>query len=443
LGNEQTKVCIIGAGPAGLMAAIFSASSATGKAGARTIVIEANKSPGQKLLLTGAGRCNLTHQATPKELVRAFGDKGNPSSAILRRVKFLSFSLHRFSSQYIQDFFVQLGLRLRLEKDGCVFPATNRAGDVRDVLFTEAKKLGVRFIFSAKVQSITKHGDYFTIEFNPSPYRRRLNVDKTEKVIIATGGLSYPDTGSTGDGYKFAQHLGHTIIEPRASLVPLVTLEKWPGELAGTSLDNVKITASFSRKKIVTTGALLFTHDGIGGPAVLDMSQLITDFLPNEKNPIKISIDLVGNIDETAIEKVILKQIGEHPKKTVANILVEIVPRHIAQILCWLLDLPENLPANQLNKDIRKKLLHLLKATPLSIVRTRPIAEATVTRGGVSTTEIESKTMESKICRGLYFAGEVIDVDGPCGGYNLQMCWSTGALAGISAGQTTPSNAGG
>jgi predicted Rossmann fold flavoprotein len=338
----ETKVCVIGAGPAGLMAAIFSA-----KAGAGTIVIEANKSPGQKLLLTGGGRCNLTHQASPKELVRAFGDKGNPSSVILRRVKFLSFSLHRFSSQYIQDFFIQLGLRLRLEKDGCVFPVTNRASDARDALLTEAKRLGVRFIFSRKAASINRQEGHFNILIGDK-------VIRTEKAIIATGGLSYPATGSTGDGYRFARHFGHTIIEPRASLVPLVTLEKWPSELAGTSLDNVKIIASFGKKKIVTTGALLFTHDGIGGPAVLDMSQLITDFLPNEKNPIKISIDLVSNIDETAIEKVILKQIGEHPKKTVANILVEIVPRHIAQILCWLLDLPENLSTNQLNKDMRK-----------------------------------------------------------------------------------------
>jgi predicted Rossmann fold flavoprotein len=424
LGNEQTKVCIIGAGPAGLMAAIFAA-----KAGARTIVIEANKNPGQKLLLTGAGRCNLTHQATPKELVRAFGDKGNPSSAILRRVKFLSFSLHRFSSQYIQDFFVQLGLRLRLEKDGCVFPATNSAGDVRDILLAEAKRLGVRFMFSRKAASINRQEGHFNILIDGK-------VIKTEKVIIATGGLSYPDTGSTGDGYKFAQHLGHTIIEPKASLVPLVTHEKWPSELAGTSLDNVKITASLGKKKIVTTGAMLFTHDGISGPAALELSRFITDFLPSEKKHLEIIIDLAAVSSEAELEKMIIKQIDKHPKKTVANILAEMVPRRISQILYRQLNLPAELYANQLNKDIRKKLLHLLKATPLSIVRTRPIAEATVTRGGVSTTEIESKTMESKICPGLFFAGEVIDVDGPCGGYNLQMCWSTGALAGISAGQS-------
>jgi len=467
LGNDRTKICIIGAGPAGLMAAIFSA-----KTGARTMVIEVNKSPGQKLLLTGAGRCNLTHEAKPKELIRAFGDKGSPSPVGLRRVEFLSFCLHRFSSQYIQDFFVQLGLRLRLEKDGCVFPATDRAGDVRDVLFTEAKRLGVHFTLSEKVQSITKHTEYFAVTCacvtcagntgaGSSPSQKIL----AEKLIIATGGMSYPPTGSTGDGYKFAKHLGHTIIEPKASLVPLVTLESWPGELAGTSLDNVKITASFrrkvspkgSKKKIVVTGLMLFTHDGIGGPAVLELSRLITDFLPpfgdtperdalrclrrSDKKPLEIIIDLAAVSSEAELEKMIISQINKHPKKTISGILAEFVPKRVSKVLCRQLNFSENLPvlsrvegfANQLNKNLRRKLLHFLKAVPLSIVRTRPIAEAMVTRGGVSTAEIESKTMESKICRGLYFAGEVIDVDGPCGGYNLQMCWSTGALAGLSA----------
>ena len=414
MGNEQTKVCIIGAGPAGLMAAIFSA-----KTGSRTTIIESNKSPGQKLLLTGGGRCNLTHQAAPKELIRAFGDKG----------KFLSFSLHQFSSQYIQDFFAHLGLRTRLEKDGCVFPASDRAGDVRDALLIEAKKLGVCFIFSTKVQSIAKHDEYFIIERSGQKIR-------AEKILITTGGMSYPEAGSTGDGYRFAHDFGHTIIQLRASLVPLVTLEKWPGELAGTSLDNVKITTLIGKKKIATAGAMLFTHDGISGPAALDFSRLITDFLPNEKNPIKITIDLVVDINEAELEKMIISQIDKHPKKTVANILSELVPKRISQILCRQLNLPAELYANQLNKDMRKKLLHLLKAMPLSIVRTRPIAEAMVTRGGVNVTEIEPKTMESKICPGLFFAGEVIDVDGPCGGYNLQICWSTGALAGSSIAQS-------
>jgi len=401
------------------MAAIHSASS-----GAETLLLESNNTAGRKLLLTGSGRCNFTHLATAEEIARVFGNKGRS----------LSYSLHKFPPQLVQLFFQKRGLKSKVEEDGCVFPATDRAADVRNILLTEAKKNGVQFIFSAKVKSIDKHGQYFTVEGE----EQKIHA---EKVIIATGGISYPETGSKGDGYRFAQHLGHTIIQPRASLVPLVTLESWPNELAGISLDNVKISVAIGKKKFITTGAVLFTHDGIGGPAALELSRFLTDFLPIKKKPIKINIDLVSNTNEDELEQMILRQISEHPKKTIANILSEIVPRRISQVLCGQLNFPENLPvlrrvegfANQLNRDARRKLLHILKAVPLSIVCTRPIEEAMVTRGGVNITEVEPKTMESKICPGLFFAGEVLDVDGPCGGYNLQMCWSTGALAGLSA----------
>lgn len=431
--EKQTKICIIGAGPAGLMAAIHSAGCNAG-----TLLLESNKTAAHKLLLTGGGRCNFTHIATIEELVQAFESKG----------RFLRHSFYQFPPESVRLFFQKHGLESKVEDNGCVFPVSNRANEVRDILLAEAKKLGVHFVFSAKVGSVTKHREHFIVS---STSQKIL----AEKLIIATGGLSYPPTqsvrragpptGSTrlgvgspsrsgaGNGYKFARHFGHTIIEPRASLVPLVTHESWPSELTGTSLDNVKITASFSKKKIAVTGSMLFTHDGIGGPAVFELSRFITDFLPSEKNPLKIFIDLVGGIDEAEFGKIILRQASEHPKKTVVNILTELVPKRVSQVLCRQLDIPDKLYANQLSKDLRKKLLHILKAIPLSIVRTRPIAEAMVTRGGVNVAEIEPKTMESRICPGLFFAGEVINVDGPCGGYNLQMCWSTGALAGLSA----------
>ena len=407
----RTKICIIGAGPAGLMAAIYSAGSR-----AETVLLESGDTAGNKLLLTGGGRCNFTHVATIEELVKAFGSKG----------RFLRHGFYQFPPESVQQFFQKNGLKSKVEDNGCVFPVTDRADDIRDILLTEAKKLGVRFLFSTKVVSVSKHGEHFVV----SSTRREILA---EKVIIGTGGISYPETGSTGDGYKFAQNFGHTIIEPWPSLVPLVTLESWPNELAGISLDNVKISAAIGKKKVITTGAMLFTHDGIGGPAVLELSRFVTDFLPSKKNPIKITIDLVAVSSEAELEKMILKQVSEHPKKTIVNILGEIVPRRISQVLCKQFDLAAKLYANQLSKDLRRKLLQHLKSLSLSIVCTRPIAEAMVTRGGVSTAEIEPKTMESKICPGLFFAGEVIDVDGPCGGYNLQMCWSTGALAGLSA----------
>ena len=407
----RTKVCVIGAGPAGLMAAIFSA-----EAGSRTTVIEANTGPGRKLLLTGAGRCNLTLQAGPGEFVRELGAKG----------RFLSYCLYQFSPQYVQDFFARLGLRLKLEKDGCVFPVTDRAGDVRDVLVDRAKRLGVRFLYDRRVSSIAKEAGTFVVRAVGEPVC-------AEKLIVATGGLSWPQTGSTGDGYRFAQELGHTIVEAKASLVPLVTRQDWPGQLAGTAVEDVRVSARINNRKITTAGAIIFTDDGIGGPAVLDMSRYLTDHLPAVGKPLGITLDLAPQVAGTELETQITELVCANPKKKVVNVLAEFVPKRLSSVLCRQAGCGDELPASQLKKDVRKKLVGIIKALPLSILSTRPIAEAIVTHGGVSVTEIEPRTMESKICPGLFFAGEVIDVDGPCGGYNLQICWSTGALAGSSA----------
>jgi predicted Rossmann fold flavoprotein len=405
------EICIIGAGPAGLMAAIFAA-----EAGARTTVIEANTSPGRKLLLTGAGRCNLTHQAEPRQLVRQFGAKG----------RFLSYALYQFPPEDVRNFFAGLGLRTVLEKDGCVFPVTDRATDVRDTLVNRAGKLGVTFLFGKDVDGVTKETDAFVV----CAAKEQIVA---EKLIVATGGLSWPRTGCTGDGYRFARQFGHTIVEPRASLVPLVTRETWPGRLAGTAVENVKISARLNNKKTNTTGAIVFTDDGIGGPAVLDMSRYLTDYLPAVGAPVVVNLDLLPHFEQAALEMQMKERFSANPKKKVTNILAECVPKRLSAVLCRLADCDDELEAGRLRKDVRKKLIQMLKALPLSIIRTRPVAEATVTRGGVSVIEIESKTMESKICPGLFFAGEVLDVDGPCGGYNLQACWSTGALAGSSS----------
>jgi predicted Rossmann fold flavoprotein len=419
----RTKVCIIGAGPAGLMASIHCAL-----ANAETAVFESNTTVGRKLLLTGGGRCNLTHLAGPDEIVRAFTPKG----------RFLSYCLHKFTPEHTRLFFRELGLESRIEQDDCVFPTSDRASDVRDCLIKHAKNLpvrrsfsgvgGVRFFFDKPVKNIAREGNSFVI-------RTSREIIAAEKVIIATGGLSFPQTGSTGDGYRFAKELGHTIVEPKASLVPLVTREKWPGQIAGTAVENVKVYAHINNKKITTAGALVFTDDGIGGPAVWDMSRHLTDRLPALEKPLEITIDLAPQVTEVQFGAQFTALIAENPKKKIVNILAEFVPRRLAEVLCTLAGCNEEIEANQLKKDVRKKLISNLKALPLSIINTRPIAEAIVTRGGVNTCEIESKTMESKICPGLFFAGEVIDADGPCGGYSLQMCWSTGALAGASAGR--------
>jgi predicted Rossmann fold flavoprotein len=252
-----------------------------------------------------------------------------------------------------------------------------------------------------------------------------------EKVIIATGGLSYSQTGSTGDGYKLAKSLGHTIIEPRPALVPLVVADKWCADLAGTSLDNVSISAMVDKKRVSVRGPVIFTHDGIGGPAVLDLSRLLADYLPAQK-PIEVVVDIVPAMNETSLEEYLMSQLSRYSKKIIANVLFNLVPKKLAVLICNQAGITET-TASHLEKEQRRKIVQLLKKLPLSIMVTRPIEEATITRGGVSTAEIDPKTMQSRICPGLYFAGETIDADGPCGGYNLQICWSTGVLAGKSA----------
>jgi len=418
----RIDVCIIGAGPAGLMAsihcAIAPASTRCLRRGgnAETVVIESNTAAGRKLLQSGAGRCNFTHLASPDEIARAFGPRG----------RFLSYSLHRFTPEQVRQFFRELGLESKVEQDGCVFSVTDRAGDVRDVLVRCAESRGVHFCFGKSVKCVVRDGDFLAIHTVGE-------VIFAKKVIIATGGLSWPQTGSTGDGFRFARELGHHIIEPRASLVPLVTRESWPGELAGASLEDVKISAVVGGRKVVATGPMIFTDDGIGGPAVLDLSRFLTDYLPNSKNPIEIYVDAMPGVSEQELDKQIREQITANPKKTVAGILAFFLPKRVAITLSEQFNFDAGLLGSELKKDARKKLVRALKALPISVVGTRSIDEAVVTRGGVSIEQIQSKTMESKVCPGLFFAGEVLDVDGPCGGYNLQMCWSTGALAGAAA----------
>ncbi|UCC98054.1 MAG: NAD(P)/FAD-dependent oxidoreductase [Phycisphaerales bacterium] len=409
----ETEVCIIGAGPAGLMAAIFAA-----EAGARTTVVEANSSPGRKLLLTGAGRCNLTHEAAPQELVRAFGAKG----------RFLSYSLYQFSPQAVQDFFARLGLGMKLEKDGCVFSAAGRASDVRDALVDRARSLGVTLLYGRRVGVVAREAGSFVVGAGQGQIR-------ADKLIVATGGLSWPQTGCTGDGYRFARQFGHTIVETKASLVPVVTREDWPGQLAGTAVQEAKISTHINNRKLTTAGAIIFTDDGIGGPAVLDMSWYLTDHLPAAQTPIGLTLDLAPYIEQVQLEAQMTERMAGNAKKKMRNVLAEFVPKRLSVLLCGQASCDDALPAGQIKKDARKRLIRLIKALPLSIVRTRPISEATVTRGGVSVSEIEPKTMESKICPGLFFAGEVLDIDGPCGGYNLQACWSTAALAGSPGAQ--------
>ncbi len=410
----NTDICVIGAGPAGLMAAIHA-----GMNGAAALVVEGNTVAGRKLLLTGGGRCNFTHAGAPEELARAFGRQG----------RFLRHSLYEFSPEDVREFFSTRGLASTVEADGGVFPAGNRAADVRDILVDEVVRHGVRFLYGSRVTGIAAEDDRFGV-------RTESRAISALRVIIATGGLSWPQTGSTGDGYHFASQLGHTVIRPRPALVPLIAEEAWVGELAGVSLANVKIRSTVRGRKVSTAGNMLFTQGGIGGPAVQDMSRFLTDEWPGTDRSIEVAIDLIPEKDGSQIDRQLQQSFQAHSRRTVANALSELMPRQLSLALCHLAGCDPDLQAGQLPAEQRRKLSGMMKRLPLHITGTEPIEKATVTRGGVSRDEIDPHTLESRIHPGLFFAGEVMDLDGPCGGYNLQMCWSTGAVAGRAAARS-------
>jgi len=351
--------------------------------GVTTTVLEANAEAGRKLLITGSGRCNFTHATTPDEMVRAFGTGG----------------------RFLRHCFHELGLPGKVEPDGCVFPVSDRAGDVRDLLVRQARKLGARLAFREPVRDVAGSDAGFTVR---TPQR----TIPTRRLIVATGGVTWPQTGSTGDGYRFAAAFGHGIAPARPALVTLVTREKWPRDLAGVSVADVRMRTRIGSRKIATEGAMIFTHKGIGGPATLDLSRHAADYLATP-----------GPADARTMGRPSEKEHGERPARFPAS------PAR-----------PGAVRPGGLRSEIAGRSGHqgraqtpLLKALPLRVTGTGPIEEATVTRGGVRTKEIDPQTMESKFRPGLFFAGEILDVDGPCGGYNLQMCFSTGALAGRAA----------
>jgi hypothetical protein len=385
-------------------------------AGARTTVLEAGPSPGRKLLLTGGGRCNLTHAGQAQDILAELGPKGR----VLRQ------ALHEMPPSKVLEFFHGLGVETRITPQGEVFPTTDRAADVRDALVREAQRRGVKIVCGQRGVGVLCGPPGFAV----TAERQEIRADR---VILASGGLSYPGTGSTGEGLRIASALGHGIVEPRPALVPLVTRETWPGSLSGLSLDPVVISARPQGPRVSLAGAMLFTQDGIGGPVVLNLSRHLTDLLPNHQDPVEVRVDLVPGTGVEEMERQALQWSQVSPKKTIQHILSDLLPKRLAGVLAGQAGCADGLQACQLTKETRKRLLALLKSLDLHVEACRPMAEATVTRGGVDTGQIDPKTLESKVCKGLFFAGEVMDVDGPCGGYNLQICWSTGALAGRSA----------
>ena len=397
---------IIGGGPAGMFAAICAAER-----GQRVALLERNERLGKKLLITGKGRCNVTNHCSAEEVLRN----------IPRNGRFLYSAMNAFPPEKIETFFEENGCQLKTERGNRVFPVTDRSASVLECLQGQLRKYRVR-VFHERVQEI------LTDENGVTGVKTANQILSCRWVILATGGVSYPSTGSTGDGYDMARRLGHTVIAPEGSLVPLESEMDTCAQMQGLSLRNVGVKLLDAKGKLLYKdfGELLFTHFGISGPTVLSASA----HLKGEN--CKILIDLKPALDEGKLNDRILRDLEMYQNRAMENALTDLLPRSMIPVVLRMLDIPEDLQANSLKKQQRRSLVELLKAFPVTISGKRPVAEAIITSGGVKVSEINPKTMESKLCSGLYFAGEILDCDAYTGGFNLQIAWAT-AFAAASA----------
>ncbi len=410
--SDIYDIVVVGAGPAGIMASIEAA-----RVGARTILLESGPRPGRKLLATGGGRCNVTHSGTIESFLQGFDTRAS---------RFLRHAAHTFPPDAAVKQFESLGIALKTERGNRVFPVSDRAGEILDALLREARNAGVSLRTSHPVSDVQAVEDGWSVVAGAETFRTRA-------VILATGGLSMRRTGSTGAGYAFARSLGHTVGEPRPSLVPLVTAEEWPEEVAGLALKNVELSASVEGKRISRFGEMLFTHRGIGGPITLEISRFLTDTLSAGNGPVRVEIDLKPALDEQKLDARLQRELKESPKRQLFSVLTTLMPVSLAEIFVKYFGFDRTLSTSHVTREDRVRLRMLLKALPLTVTATDPIETALVTRGGVSLSEIDPRTMESRLHPGLFFAGEIIDADGDCGGYNLHMCWATGFLSGRAA----------
>ena len=404
-------IAVIGAGAAGSMAAIRA-----GQLNKRVILLEKNELIGKKMLMTGRGRCNLTNSGKLDTFIEKFARTG----------QFLRNAFYAFSNEDVMDFFRSNGLELKSERQGRVFPLSDDARSVTRVLekCLEENKVDVRY--KVRIRELRRDGEEFIMDTDGGPVT-------VKKVILATGGASYKDTGSTGDGFQIAQTLGHTILPLEPGLVPLKTKEAWVKEVQGLTLKNIRLVFVAGKKKIRSdVGELLFTHFGVSGPLILDMSADIVRLLSKE-NQMNLLIDLKPGIDSSEMENKLLREIKERGGREIKTMLAGTVPLKLAPLILRLADIEAHKKVHQMNKEDRRKLANILKELPLTITGSLPLEEAMVTCGGVSIKEINPRTMESRIVPGLYFAGEVIEGGAPSGGYNLQQAFSTGYLAGESA----------
>lgn len=401
-------VLIVGGGPAGMMAAAVAA-----KRGKKAVIIEKNRDLGRKLLITGKGRCNITNDCDISEFIENVPVNGN----------FLYSALYSFTNRDLVNLLNKAGLETKVERGGRVFPVSDRAADVLLCLKRILKHYGVKTVCAA-VTDIRTDVDGKRVILSGN------RAVKCDSVIIATGGVSYPKTGSTGDGYRFAKKMGHTIVTPKGSLVPMELDSKYCAELMGLSLRNAALTVFEDGREIYSDfGEMLFTHYGASGPIILSASSHMRDF---DRHKYKIKIDLKSALDEQTLDKRILRDFEANKNKAYINSLDALLPKKLIPVIAELSGIDAHKQVNSISKAERHSLLSCLKSLEFDVRRLRSVTDAIVTSGGVSVKEINPKTMESKIEKGIFFAGEVIDVDAYTGGFNLQIAFSTGYLAGMN-----------
>ena len=402
-------VLVVGGGAAGMMAALAAAQS-----GARTALVEKNEKLGKKLYITGKGRCNVTNTADFDEFLRQ-----TP-----RNPRFLSAALHAFDHEDMTALLETLGTPTKVERGGRVFPVSDKASDVTRALARGLREAGAQVVLNAAVSHIRKEDGGFCATL--------LNGDalRAKSIVIATGGVSYPATGSTGDGHRFAREHGHTVTPLRGSLVGLTMQETWPRLLQGLSLKNVRVSARVGKKRIYDElGEMLFTHFGVSGPLIIELSS----HLPDAMASVSVTLDMKPALTPEQVDLRLQRELSAGAKKRLTSVLTELMPARMGPVFASLCGMTGEEIAGQLTRAQRLALGQGLKALPLAVTGMRPVEEAIVTRGGVDVREIAPGTMESRKTPGLFFAGEVLDVDAHTGGFNLQIAFSTGALAGESA----------
>lgn len=406
----MSEIIVIGGGAAGMMAAIFAA-----KNGNRVTLIEKNEKLGKKLFITGKGRCNFTNACDIEDLFQN----------VVTNPKFLYSAFYTFSNDMVMDFFEKLGMPYKIERGNRAFPVSDHSSDVIKALEKEMKRLGVCILLHTRVKSLL-------IENQICKGVELLKNKKiyADSVIVTTGGISYPRTGACKDGYEFAKQAGHTIVTPSPSLVPMELFDSCCKDLMGISLKNVSATIYADGKKVYSDfGEMLFTHFGVSGPIIIKASAYIQKYMQKE---LSLKIDLKPALDEKQLDERILKDFQLFQNKQLKNALDKLLLRALIPVVIDKSGLDGDKKVNELTKEERKKLGETIKNLPFMITGLRGWDEAIITKGGVSVKEIDPGTMESKLTGGLYFAGEVLDLDALTGGFNLQIAWSTGYLAGIS-----------